>query len=255
MSSIADLFRTARREPRPRLFLDVDDTLLYAVGDVHGCLDKLTVLEAKIAADSSAYGGRKMIVMLGDYIDRGPRSAGVLEKLAGPPPKGFERICLAGNHDLLMLDYLEGRCDLDRWLSLGGAETLSSYGIDLSRLGEIYSKKRDIDAVIRSTIPQAHAEFLRGLPVIAETPRHVFVHAGFRPEIPIAEQSDDELVSIRDGFRDKGHLLDRLVVHGHTPVRTPERDGRRLNIDTGACLGRRLTAIRIYRGKGRFIQS
>ncbi len=100
------------RPPLARLRLDLTDTVVYAVGDVHGCLRELLALERNIAEDARALPGRKLIVMLGDYVDRGPSSAQVLDHLAGPAPAGFERVCLAGNHELAMLDFLEGRLGL-----------------------------------------------------------------------------------------------------------------------------------------------
>ena len=254
MKKLAGFFRSVRA-PRDRLRIDLSGRVVYAVGDVHGCLEKLASLEEKIAADGRSFSEPKLIIMLGDYVDRGPDSAGVLSRLAGSPPAGFERICLAGNHEIAMLDYFEGRCELASWLAMGGKATLASYGIDISRLKDLGSKQRGIDAAIRTAIPREHADFLRSLPVLVEAPRHVFVHAGFRPDIPIEEQDDYTLVTIRREFHDKAGLLRHTVIHGHTPVRKPQLDGKRLNIDTGAYLGRSLTAVRIFRGKGRFIQS
>ncbi|WP_163267666.1 metallophosphoesterase [Chelativorans alearense] len=246
--------RTAPKR-RPRLRLNEPDTAIYAVGDVHGCLEQLLDLEQKIAMDAQTLPGKKLIVMLGDYVDRGPASSQVLDHLEGRPPAGFERICLTGNHELLMLAYLEGRCALSQWLELGAGTTLLSYGIDHDRLSHVYRQPSEIDTVIRKAIPRSHIAFLRSLPVLVETPRLVFVHAGFRPDVPLDRQSDDQLVSIRSPFYERAHLLERIVVHGHTPVSEPRLEGKRCNIDTGACLGGPLTALRIWRGKGRFLQS
>ncbi|MDZ5696121.1 metallophosphoesterase [Chelativorans sp. M5D2P16] len=258
MKGLAGLLNLwGRRVPqrRPRLRLSAADMPIYAIGDVHGCLEQLLALEEKIVADARALPGAKLIVMLGDYIDRGPASAQVIDHLDAPPPAGFERICLAGNHEALMLAYLEERAALSQWLALGAEATLSSYGIDRDRLSRVYTQPRQVDALIRRTIPDAHAAFLRRLPVLVEAPGLAFVHAGFRPDLPLERQSDSQLVSIREAFYTRAHLLERTVVHGHTPISRPRLEGRRLNIDSGAYLGGPLTAVRIWRGEGLFLQS
>lgn len=240
---------------RERLRLDAVDVPIYAIGDVHGCLDKLLRLEEKIVADAAALPGRKILVMLGDYVDRGPASAQVLAHLSEPPPDGFDRIALAGNHETVMLDYLEGKVRLGQWVGIGGDATLRSYDIDLPRMRSIYGSQNEIDAAIRSAIPASDVALLRALPILVDTPGFTFVHAGIRPGIPLEQQSDEDLVWIRDEFYDRADLLSKTLVHGHTPVSVPQLDGRRLNIDTGAFLGRPLTAVRVWQGQGMFLQS
>lgn len=229
------------------------DTVVYAVGDVHGCLDELLALERAIVKDAEGLPGRKLIIMLGDYVDRGPASAQVMDHLVAPPPHGIERICLSGNHEMVMLDYLEARASRAGWIAMGAGPTLLSYGIDHERLQHIYRTDRRIDEVIRAAIPSAHIAFLRSLPIMIETPRFVFVHAGIRPELPLDRQSDEDLVFIRAPFHERAHLLSRYVVHGHTPVEEAGREGMRVNIDTGAFFSGRLTALRIWRDKGRYL--
>jgi serine/threonine protein phosphatase 1 len=231
--------------------MEMADMAVYAIGDVHGCLDELLALEAMIAADGSHLPVRKMIVMLGDYVDRGPLSSQVLDHLIAGPPEGFERICLAGNHEVAMLDYLEGRTGLAEWMRIGAAPTLVSYGIDYDRLRAIHGTDGGIDRTIRNSIPAAHLEFLRSLPIMATLSRFVFVHAGIRPELDLDRQSDEDLVSLRAGFYERSHLLRNYVVHGHTPVAQAARYGARINIDTGAYYSGRLTALRVWRGTGR----
>lgn len=258
MMKLAGLFGLqagAGRDRRARLGLDNEGMAIYAVGDVHGCLDKLLTLEETIAADGQALPGGKLIVMLGDYVDRGPASAEVIDHLIAPPPGGFERICLAGNHEVLMLDYLDGRATLAEWTAMGGAATLASYGVDADRLREVYGSSRQVDDMVRKAIPAAHLSFLRSLPVLVEARRFVFVHAGIRPELPLDEQSDDDLVLIRSEFYRQAHLLKKYVVHGHTPVAEAKLEGRRVNIDTGACFGGPLTALRIWRNEGTYLTS
>jgi serine/threonine protein phosphatase 1 len=243
----------AGRARRPRLRLDLHDTAIYAVGDVHGCLDELLALERAVVNDAEDLPARKLIVMLGDYVDRGPASAQVLDHLVAPPPPGFERICLTGNHEMAMLDYLDSRMGRAGWLAMGGEQTLLSYGIDHEHLREVYKSDRRTDEIIRAAIPAAHIAFLRSLPIMVEAPGFLFVHAGIRPELPLDRQSDRDLVLIRDDFYKAAHLLTRYVVHGHTPVDEARRDGMRVDIDTGAFFSGRLTALRLWRNKGRYL--
>jgi serine/threonine protein phosphatase 1 len=255
LAGLLGLHKSAERERRARLRLDLSDIAVYAVGDVHGCLDELLALERAIVADAEDLPGRKIIIMLGDFIDRGPASSQVLDHLIAPPPAGFERICLAGNHEVVMLDYIDGRLGLGDWMSMGAASTLLSYGIDHDRLGQIYRSPRQIDDVIRKAIPAAHVAFLRSLPILVEAQRFVFVHAGVRLEVDLERQSDYDLAFIRSDFYDSAHLLKKYVVHGHTPVSEAKREGMRVNIDTGAFFSGRLTALRIWRDKGRYLSN
>jgi serine/threonine protein phosphatase 1 len=231
----------------------MSDTVVYAVGDVHGCLEALLALERNIIEDAGDLPGHKLIIMLGDYVDRGPRSAEVLDHLAGPAPAGIERLCLAGNHELAMLDYVEGRIGLRNWLRIGAEQTLLSYGIDHQRLLDTYGNERQVDGFIRETIPDRHVAFLRSLPVLVEADRYIFVHAGIRPGVGLDEQRDEDLVFIRSAFFDNAHLLSRYVVHGHTPVVEAKREGMRVNIDTGAFFSGRLTGLRIWQDKGLYL--
>jgi serine/threonine protein phosphatase 1 len=255
LAGLIGLGKVPARPRRARLQIDTTDTAIYAIGDVHGCLNELLALEQAIIADAAQLSGRKLIIMLGDYVDRGPAPAQVLDHLIAPPPPGFERICLAGNHEMQMLDYAEGRSFLPPWLAIGAAATLHSYGIDHQRLDQVYRSSSQVDEIIRKTFPAAHLAFLRSLPVLAEAPRYVFVHAGFRPELELDRQPDEDLITIRSAFYERAHLLTKYVVHGHTPVDEAERDGARINIDTGACFTGKLTALRIWQDMGRYLSN
>jgi serine/threonine protein phosphatase 1 len=256
MRNLAGLFglhKGAGRERRARLRLNSNGVAIYAVGDVHGCLDQLIALERAIVADGKGLSDRKLIIMLGDYVDRGPMPAQVIDHLIAPPPAGFERICLAGNHEVLMLDYLEGRASLAEWMPMGAASTLNSYGVDPDRLAQVYRSSRQVDDMIRKAVPPAHLAFLKSLPILVESERFIFVHAGIRPELSLEEQTDDDLVLIRSEFYRQAHLLKKYVVHGHTPVGEAKLDGKRIDIDTGVCFGGRLTALRIWQNKGAYL--
>ncbi|MDG4899648.1 metallophosphoesterase family protein [Mesorhizobium sp. WSM4962] len=252
------LFQRSRRPrplPRERLMMDMRDTVVYAIGDVHGCYDELRTLERKIELDALQFRGRKIIIMLGDYVDRGPNSRRVVEHLMAPPPEGFMRVCLAGNHEVAMLAYLDGHLSLEPWLRVGGRETLFSYGIDPDRLADLYGSSEEVDERIREAIPATHVAFMRTLPVMICSERFLFVHAGIRPGIALEAQDEADLLNIRSEFLAAAHRLDRWVVHGHTIVDVPTLDGRRLGIDTGAFQSGRLTALRIVGKYGRLLST
>lgn len=218
--------------------------LIYAIGDVHGCLDQLRELEARIVADAGGVAGEKWLVQLGDHIDRGPGSAQVLDHLLAPPPEGFRRICLRGNHEAAMLDALADPAAIEYWLTFGGDATLLSYGLRHAQI-EALRRGRDRLQLMQAHIPDEHLSFLRGLPVLLSVPGYIFVHAGLRPGVPIAEQGEDDMLWIRDEFLEAAYDFGAVVVHGHTPVREPFLSAHRIGIDTGCFMSGRLTALRI----------
>jgi serine/threonine protein phosphatase 1 len=245
----------ADAQSRARLRLDLEGVVVYAIGDVHGCYDALVSLERQIIDDANAFEEPKLMILLGDYIDRGGDSARVVSHLIKPPPPDFRRICLAGNHENCMLRYLDGKVPIDDWLALGGIETLYSYGLDPVYLNRLYESEPEVDAYIRDNIPPTHVEFLRGLPVMAYSDEIVFVHAGIRPGVPLQEQNEPDLTTIRSAFLDSTDRFDRWVIHGHTRVDFPRAQGKRLGVDTGAFETGRLTAFRILGRRGRLLFS
>lgn len=244
-----NLFRQpAPPAPRPHLSAADWPAVVYAVGDVHGCLDELRALDSNIAEDAAAIEGEKWIVMLGDYIDRGSNSAGVIDRLNAAPPAGFRRICLAGNHETMMLRFLDAPDPNDDWLKFGGQETLYSYGISLPAGNRL--KRKQLKALLDSHIPREHIAFLRELPLTLSLPGTVFVHAGLRPGIDSVErQHEGDLLWIRDEFFDAPPTRDRLVVHGHTPAPEPVSLPGRICVDTGAFATGTLTAARLQQGE------
>jgi serine/threonine protein phosphatase 1 len=234
---------------RRRERLDNLDMPTYVIGDVHGRYDLLSALERKIFADAAGLPGRKLIIMLGDYIDRGPASAQVVGRLMASPPNGFDRICLTGNHEMEMLAYVDGEISLDDWVALGGDATLASYGADIHTLRQQYPSQKKLDTFLRTWLPDDHINFLRRLPIMLDTPQVLFVHAGIDPDRSIADQQDHDLVFIRSHFYDSAQPLPKLIVHGHTPIVQAEASGLRLNLDTGAFRTGRLTAARLWQGR------
>lgn len=226
------------------LRVDTWPDVVYAIGDVHGCLDELLRLEAMIVDDAKAHTGSKLIVMLGDYIDRGPNAAGVIAHLCAPPPVGMERVCLSGNHETMMLAAFAAPQQLAGWLGLGGAETLGSYGLNADSLD-----LNDLVAIrmaLGSHVPAGHLDFLQQLPLSLSLPDTVFVHAGAWPDLPIEEQSPRDLLWMRP--TDTDNVRGPLVVHGHTPLAVPLISPRRINVDTGAFATGVLSAVKLRDG-------
>ncbi len=227
---------------RERLRASARPALVYAVGDVHGCLAELLQLEKLIEADASGTDGEKWIVLLGDYVDRGPRSAQVIDHLLAPAPDGFRRFSLAGNHEQMLLDFLAAPQEAAEWLAYGGVETLASYGINVREGG---GRPAALSRLLETQMPQSHLDWLRQLPISLETPGFFFVHAGVRPGQTLAEQDDRDLLWIREPFLGAATQFDTIVVHGHTPAIEPVRTAWRVGVDTAAFATGRLTAARI----------
>ncbi|WP_184470331.1 metallophosphoesterase [Rhizobium esperanzae] len=244
----SEVWKMARQQ-RPRLTLDIAAIPTYAIGDIHGRYDLLVKAEEAILRDGARLPGRKLIVTLGDYIDRGPQSAQVIGHLMEPLPDGFDRICLAGNHEIAMLDYIDGWASYDDWMRMGSVPSLKSYGLDPEHLPLVFPSGVQLDAFIRHSLPHTHVDFMRTMPVMLDTPSVLFVHAGIDPARPLAEQADEDLVLIRHRFLESRVPLPKLVVHGHTPNDAPDIRPRRLNLDTRAFRSGKLTVARLWQGQ------
>jgi serine/threonine protein phosphatase 1 len=220
---------------------------VYAIGDVHGCLDLLKKAEAAIVDDMRRLGRPGLVVLLGDYVDRGPASAQVLEHLSNPSTLGLKRVTLCGNHDHLFLRFLERPEAHMHWLEMGGDKTLASYGVDLQHLGlRQRGKGASLVHVLNEAVPHTHRSFLQHLPISLKAGNVLFVHAGVLPARPIAEQRDEDLMWIRGDFLTRGPELPPLiVVHGHTPKENPDYGIGRIGIDTGAVYSGKLTVLRV----------
>ncbi|WP_127144988.1 metallophosphoesterase family protein [Pelagibacterium montanilacus] len=247
--------REQKNAERPRLKAAGRPARIYAIGDVHGYLERLVELERHILDDGTDCAGERWIVMIGDYVDRGPQSAQVLDHLLAPLPKGWHRICLCGNHELAMLSALSDHRAFRHWLRLGGESTLRSYGLDAKSVHEVERDWIGARSRLLRAIPAAHRRFLQTLPVMLETPDHIFVHAGLRPGVPTARQSEEDMVWIRDAFLESDHDFGRCVVHGHTPVKEAQIGRGRINLDSGVYIGGVLSAVRIEAGTARVLTS
>ena len=208
---------------------------IYAIGDIHGQLDRLRALHARIAADlvKRPVGGA-LLIHLGDYIDDGPDPAGVLTLLAaGDPVVGAATINLMGDHERMAVDALDGDApSMTDWLHAGGEATLRSWGID----------PVGVRAAWRDAVPSAHLTFLRGLALRHRADDYLFVHAGIRPGVALPRQAEDDLLRIRQPFLYSEAAFPAVVVHGHTPGPAPVLRQNRICLDTGTA-GRLTCAV------------
>jgi len=207
---------------------------VYAVGDVHGCDDRLAALHAAIAEDLVWRPcASPLLVHLGDYVDRGPDSRGVVMRLiGGQPVPGVPTMNLMGNHEQTMLDALGGEgAAMTDWMINGGGVALRSWG------GDPEAPR----ATWPDAVPPDHMRFLHGLALMHREGGYLFVHAGIRPGVAVAQQTRQDLLSIRQSFLYSEADFGVIVVHGHTPKEDPQVKPNRIGIDTGAVYGGRLT--------------
>lgn len=221
---------------------------LYAVGDIHGESALLDRLLSIIAQDMAGRADRRaVLVFLGDYIDRGPDSCGVLDRLAGAPLPaplaGAETRFLAGNHEAAMLDFLADPINNARWLDFGGAAALSSYGVRASVGVRDRKRLKELRDQLADRLPDAHRRFLKMLENWASYGDYAFVHAGVKPGRALSRQRRDDLLWLREPFLSSSLRHEKVIVHGHTIVDAPEIHPNRIAVDTGAYATGVLTAV------------
>lgn len=197
---------------------------ILAIGDIHGTLEKLQMLLAGINWDPA----EDMLLFIGDYVDRGSDSAGVIDHILGLKQWSDNIVCLRGNHEQLLLDFLDGK-NIQTFLYNGGAATIDSYGGP------------------EGGIPEEHYQFIQSLPYYYETDEYIFVHAGLRDAIPLKEQDPYDMLWIREEFIFSDYDHGRRVIYGHTPSRRPVVQPNKIGIDTGAVYGGKLTCLEIPR--------
>lgn len=236
-----------RGDPRSlpiELSIEGFDTV-YAIGDVHGCLETLQGLEQKIeTTEQSGKGSKAAILYLGDLIDRGPKSAHVLDYVTGQRD-GLPRLALRGNHEELFLRFLGEPQDHLDWLDFGGLETLNSYGIYKPRRYFKSARQSELRALLDASIPAVHKNFLSGLPHFAQSDNFLFCHAGVNPTRQINEQTAEDFMWARERFISHIGGFEVRIVHGHTPQdKATETDGR-IGLDTGAYYSGILSCARV----------
>lgn len=231
-------------------------SVIYAVGDIHGESGKLDRLHAMIRADAlRRTAERKVAVYLGDYVDRGPDCAGVVERLAGDPLPGFETVFLKGNHEDFMLNFLETGDAASGWFHNGGLVTLEGYGVEPRGHGPWRPDAAALRDALDEKLPDRHRRFLGALTLYHVEGDYLFVHAGIRPGRALEDQSAADMLWIRDSFLDSNEDHGFIVVHGHTPRDFPEVRPNRIGIDTGAVYGGRLTALALEGERQDFLQT
>lgn len=233
-----------------------DDTLIYAIGDVHGRLDLLKSLHEKILTDSKQRSqARKVIVYLGDYIDRGMHSKGVLEFLTANPMKEFfECVYLKGNHESAFCEFLNQNFqETTLWLKHGGKECLMSYGVKSQDIRKPYE---ELALKAGGIVPTQHMEFMENLKLFhKEGEEYIFVHAGVDPEKPFDEQTPRDFTFSREKFLSYTGEFPLRIVFGHTIHEEPLVKRDRLGVDTGAYATGKLTAAVLHEDKTEFLQT
>lgn len=232
--------------PRPRLTIAAETVHdIFAVGDVHGRLDLLQDAERKILARAAETEKLRLVIYLGDYVDRGPDSRRVLDYLMTPLPHPFQRICICGNHDDAFFQFVTNKKFDRRWLEFGGDATLRSYGIDSNYILQTSPDGAELRRLVKTEIPPAHLMFLKNAPTAIRCGRYLFVHAGVMPGLPLEEQDDMDLMWMREPFLSSGPEMDVTVVHGHTATQDVVFGPGRIGVDTGAYMTNKLSVLHI----------
>lgn len=227
----------------PRAPRTPEGTRLYAIGDIHGRADLLLRLHELVRDDAAGCSGRRVLIYLGDYVDRGLQSRAVIDLLLDGTPDGFETHHLMGNHEELMSAFLEDVSAWEIWMFNGGDATLLSYGVDAPAGPLDGTGTEAMQQGFRKALPEAHRAFLRGLALCHIEGDYLFTHAGLRPGVAPDEQAPHDLRWIREPFLSSTADHGYCVVHGHTIVPEPEFHPNRIAIDTGAYYTNRLTCL------------
>lgn len=232
----------------PQDFHGIDSSLvLYAIGDIHGRLDLLEELLALIDDDISAskIGTPAKLIFLGDYIDRGLQSAGVIDRLMELQSTALNSVFLRGNHEQAALDFITDKQSGSGWLSVGGAETCFSYGVKVSPANLMGRDLSELQFSLRNALPKEHLAFLMETAFLHTEGDYLFVHAGINPKAGLKDQTSDDLIWIRRPFLDSSNWHGKLVIHGHSIDQQVQVRSNRIGIDTGAYLTGVLTALKI----------
>jgi serine/threonine protein phosphatase 1 len=227
---------------------------VYVIGDIHGRSDLLDRIVEEIKRDiEEKPTGEAVTITLGDYVDRGPDSRGVLDRLISNPFP-TEYIGLRGNHEELFEAFLNDPTVGPQWRRLGGLETLHSYRIPVTSL-MIGKGFEEASSALRQAVPHEHLRFLASLKLSMSIGEYFVCHAGVRPGIPLEHQSAEDLLWIRDEFLSSKRSFGKIVIHGHTPAESPEILPNRINIDTGAFVTGRLTCLVLEGRSRRFLST
>ena len=206
---------------------------VYVVGDVHGSADALRDVFSRIDADKPLWAIRRPVqIFLGDYVDRGPASREVLDLLI-TRSRTDELLLLKGNHEAMLLEFLDNPSLLAQWRHNGGLQTLISYGLKPS-INPAVDEQKELARELAQRMPPAHRKLIATMPRSFSIGDFFFVHAGVRPGVPFKQQKEEDLLWIREDFLFYERDFEKIVVHGHTPVAEPEVHSNRINLDIGA---------------------
>ena len=240
--------------PEPALPRIEPGRRVYSIGDIHGRLDLLRQLHEMIVMDANNFDGDRTLVYLGDCIDRGMHSCEVIDELLDVPLPGFETVHLMGNHEQTLLDFLQHPKAAAGWLAWGGRETLASYDVSLPP-GFSRTNLEMLRAEFQSHLSDRHLAFYQGMQLMHKVGDYLFVHAGIRPGVPLQEQSNEDLLWIRDDFTESAQQHDHVVVHGHSISKEVEFRPNRIGIDTGAYATGVLTCLVLEEEEKRLLQT
>lgn len=250
LERLRDLFRP---RPAPRLPAVPEGTRYYVIGDIHGRIDLYEAMIAAIEDDDSRAGpADTRVVLLGDLVDRGPDSAGVIARTRTWQQSRTVHV-LAGNHEEMFLAAFEKPEALRHFLKHGGRETVMSYGLSKKQIATL--SLEEIFELLPSLVPTSEREYIAGFETMVRAGDYVFVHAGIDPSRPLAEQKRSDLLWIRERFLNHEGPLEKVVVHGHTIFERVMDCGNRIGIDTGAFRSGVLTALVLEGDQRRVIQA
>ena len=229
---------------------------IYAVGDIHGRADLLIKLLDKIRADIAVHGAasKNTLIFLGDYVDRGFHSREVIAQLLTLDMPEAELVFLAGNHEDMVLQFLDDPANGELWLKVGGLATLASYGVYIGDESDVEGMMEASEEFAKK-LPPEHLAFIQGLKETHAAGDYLFVHAGIRPAVPMDSQIREDLLGIRREFTGSGMDFGFCVVHGHTGVREPQIRKNRIAVDTGAFATGVLTAAVLHENEVNFIST
>lgn len=227
------------------------DRLTYAIGDIHGYDALFERLIERIRADAELIGEKPRLVLLGDYVDRGPDSRGVLERVRRLQSAGWcDLVALMGNHEDAMLRFMQEPEFGPTWREWGGAATAMSYGVQMPFMATGDNIWAGVSSAFAAAVDAEHITMLRAMPASFAAGDYLFVHAGVDPDRPLSEQGPETFMYIRGRFQRAEKACDKVVVHGHTPEREPANLAWRVGVDTGVYYSGVLTAVRL-RGEER----
>jgi serine/threonine protein phosphatase 1 len=242
------LFKRKRpAEAEPMAAEIPEGCVVWAVGDIHGRLDLLEPLLAEILSDlDAAPARRKVVVFLGDYVDRGPDSRGVIDRLCSlAEHPSVEAHFLKGNHEDKLIEFLTDPTVGKAWCEYGGAQALKSFGLTPPTMAHRPEGWAALSADLDHRLTARQRAFLEALETSVVIGGYFFVHAGARPEVALGDQTDTDLMWIRETFLKSDWRFEQVVVHGHTPANTVHSDARRIGVDTGAYASGVLSAVRL----------